>query len=497
MVSKTVRNLYCFGNGYYSVGIKIDLDTPSGMYYVLAGSGGFSCKSETFQYVNNNQALEALNQSTTTQQLADWLTQYGEQFGVDMDAHNALGDKKERQEQGVIDMEPFSTIAAFSAAYQKMMAILHFEDLSGSEAGDYLKNQEAVLGLQSLPYYQELNDNARLAAFLLEEKPFANPADFDIKASVGCRIKLLKTLRWNSQSLEDVLTTLAEDLENEPFQLSMDMDGYRELASNQEETSVLQAITGIDFNTAEEFVNDFQQTVSNAEKQSGSGSGSGSGSSGSSSGSSSSSKGNSGGTVIIGSGNLPGQDTETDQTEASQFSDHASVSWAEESINAMAQRGIINGRTETTFEPNAPVKRAEFVKMLLLSFDLYHEGSAASFNDVSEADWYYSYAACAQENGIVTGDDEGNFNGEDPISREDAAVMLDRVMEKTGVVISSGQVTEDFSDQDQISSYAAFRVERLHRQGVISGVGDNLFAPKNSTTRAEAAKMLYAVIQDK
>ena len=75
--------------------------------------------------------------------------------------------------------------------------------------------------------------------------------------------------------------------------------------------------------------------------------------------------------------------------------------------------------------------------------------------------------------------------------------MLDRIMEKAGILINSGQLAEEFQDREQISSYALFSVERLQRQGIVSGAGDNRFLPKGNTTRAEAARMLYTVVRDR
>ena len=471
-----------------SLEVKINPAAESGSYYALAGTGGYSCKSEPFQYVNNNQALAELNAAATAAQLESWLKSYGELFALDTDVYQALGVKQIRFEEGLVSARPYVSVAVFKVKFDKMLAALKLEDLSGDEAAAYLAEQEETLELTGLPYYGELKDKALLAKFLIGQVPFESPADFDAKASVGSRIKLLSELRWSAEKLDDIISTLAKDLVEAPFRLEMDMDGFNELKSDKKETPVLQAITGVGFASPRAFVTAFNNAV---DENSGTGGGNSSGGGGGSMGS-----GNKGG-GSIGISNKD-KDDQTNQPEPSyRFTDLSTVPWAVESIENLAARGIINGRTATLFDPHANVSRAEYVKMLVLAFDLYEEGSVPDFNDVGESDWYASYAASAQMNGIVKGDESGNFNGPQLISREDAAVMLDRIMEQAGMVLNNGQLTENFQDRGQISSYALFSVERLQRQGIVSGAEDNRFLPKGNTTRAEAAKMLYTVVKDR
>ena len=87
--------------------------------------------------------------------------------------------------------------------------------------------------------------------------------------------------------------------------------------------------------------------------------------------------------------------------------------------------------------------------------------------------------------------DDTSFGVGLPITREDMAVILCRAMEKK-TELKAG--TTKFSDNDEIAPYALPCVQKLTKAGIIGGMGDGSFAPKNNATRAQAAAMLYHVL---
>lgn len=172
------------------------------------------------------------------------------------------------------------------------------------------------------------------------------------------------------------------------------------------------------------------------------------------------------------------------------FSDLESVPWAQEAIGILSERGVISGKGNGLFAPNDDVTRQEFVKMLVGAFALQAEDTACKFEDVS-ADWAKQSVAIAAALEIVNGMSETAFAPEEKITREDGAVMLAR----TATVLGSGleEGTSRFADDAQIADYAKASVYGLSNAGVIAGKGDNLFAPKATMTRAEAAKLIYGL----
>lgn len=184
---------------------------------------------------------------------------------------------------------------------------------------------------------------------------------------------------------------------------------------------------------------------------------------------------------------------EEDKTVAI-FNDLASVSWAEKQILYLADRGIVNGKGNNHFDPNGYVTREEFVKMLVTAFNIHNVDAHSGFGDSDSAKWYDSYIASAANKGIVKGDNNGNFGVGENITREDMSVLVYRTLqsEKSFDVQSMNVL---FADHTNISDYAVEGIYALKKAGYINGMGNNMFAPKNSCTRAEAAVIIYNVIQ--
>jgi hypothetical protein len=175
------------------------------------------------------------------------------------------------------------------------------------------------------------------------------------------------------------------------------------------------------------------------------------------------------------------------------FSDLAGVSWAKDSIEALAGRGIINGTGNGRFAPGSSVTRAEFLKMLIQAFDLADTNVKCSFSDVKVGAWYYDSVASAQKLGIVNGKGDGAFGINDKITRQDMAVMAYKAALMVDAKLNmTAQV--QFSDKTQILSYAADAVTAMQKAGIINGVGNGRFAPRDNSTRAQAATIIYRLL---
>ncbi len=173
------------------------------------------------------------------------------------------------------------------------------------------------------------------------------------------------------------------------------------------------------------------------------------------------------------------------------FSDIAHVAWAQESIKALAEEGIIAGIGGDKFAPDAKVTREQFIKMIVLAFDLYDaKAKTDKFIDVPSGMWYTSYVASAVELGIVYGVDEEHFGVGKEITRAEMATILVRAAEAAGKEIPAGSAL-DYADNAQIPAYASDSISKLTKAGIMSGVGDNMFAPHDKATRAMAAKVIY------
>lgn len=173
------------------------------------------------------------------------------------------------------------------------------------------------------------------------------------------------------------------------------------------------------------------------------------------------------------------------------FSDIAAVDWAKESIEALAAKGVLAGKGDGKFAPNDSVTREEFVKIIVAAFELTDDKAESDFNDVSKDSWSYPYISVASKLSIVSGDGT-SFNPARVISRQDMAVIIYRVFEHLGADVSGSAIS--FDDDTDIAGYAKNAVETLTAAGIINGMGDGTFAPAGTVTRAQAAKVVYGLL---
>lgn len=175
------------------------------------------------------------------------------------------------------------------------------------------------------------------------------------------------------------------------------------------------------------------------------------------------------------------------------FDDLEGVEWAREPICKLAEMGVLRGKEYRLFYPNDNIMREEFVKMLTVAYKLNIENKTDKFTDVNADDWFMPYVAAALENGIVNGVSDDMFGTGQNITRQDLAVMAYNAALKNGVEFNTEGV-QKFSDDDKISDYAKTAVYALKSQNIVNGIDGKNFAPQDTATRAEAAKILYALI---
>ena len=153
--------------------------------------------------------------------------------------------------------------------------------------------------------------------------------------------------------------------------------------------------------------------------------------------------------------------------------------WAEDIIQFIDKLGLIDGITETEFRPDEPMTREMFVTAM------------ARLAGV-ESD----YVSWAINNGILMGYGNGNYGLSDSVTREQMAVFFLRFFDKMGIDTAELHVrdTYTFADDETISNWAADAVYEIQSIGLINGKENNLFDPKGTSTRAEAATVLYNLI---
>jgi len=172
------------------------------------------------------------------------------------------------------------------------------------------------------------------------------------------------------------------------------------------------------------------------------------------------------------------------------------TSWAKDSIEALAAREIVKGVSSDSFLPKKEVTRAEFVQMLVTTFDVKSEGLSNPFSDVKSGEWYQKAVIAAYETGIVKGKPDGTFGVNEKISRQDMAVMTYSALKAAGITLSDVSKAIDFKDASSISEYAKEAVAAMQKAGVINGMPDGGFAPIDTANRAQAAVILYKLLDE-
>lgn len=168
--------------------------------------------------------------------------------------------------------------------------------------------------------------------------------------------------------------------------------------------------------------------------------------------------------------------------------------WANEYIETMASKHIVNGDQNGNFNPEGRIKRAEFAAMIVRSLGV--EGQKElSFADVEDSAWYAEVLKAAVENQIISGGE--NFRPDDSITREEMAVMISRAMKLMDDVEIKAK-DAGFKDMHNVSPWAEDAIREVYGQEIINGYesdGGYEFKPREDASRSEAIVMIERMLE--
>ena len=179
-----------------------------------------------------------------------------------------------------------------------------------------------------------------------------------------------------------------------------------------------------------------------------------------------------------------------DNTMLNFFVDVKASDYYYDAVLWAAQNGITSGTDAEHFSPNQPCTRAQIVTFLWRAAGSPEPKSMSSFSDVSADSYYAKAVAWAVENGITTGTGDGKFSPDATCTRAQSVTFLFRAI---GKLVDS---KAEFSDV-LTNSYYANAVAWAVENGVTNGIGDGLFGPDNSCTRAQIVTFLFRAYQGK
>lgn len=176
------------------------------------------------------------------------------------------------------------------------------------------------------------------------------------------------------------------------------------------------------------------------------------------------------------------------------FTDLQKHVWAKEAIEALASRGVLDGVSPYRFAPEQEITRAELVVMLVRMLDLTAEADS-NFADVNPSASYYHDIAIAKKAGLIQGATDKEFHPEAKVTREQWMTIIERALRQMKLInaSASGDELNAFTDREQLADYALQSAAALVKLKLIEGSNQQLL-PKKTTSRAEAALVLYRII---
>ena len=173
------------------------------------------------------------------------------------------------------------------------------------------------------------------------------------------------------------------------------------------------------------------------------------------------------------------------------FTDVAEGACYYDAVLALAEQGIINGMTETTFCPDNQLTRAQVVTMLYRMAGAPETDAAAAFADVPEGAYYADALAWAVETGVTEGVSETEFAPDMDVTREQFVTFLYRVAALEGQADGEPADLSAFQDAALVADWAQEAMAWAVGQGIVEGVTEDTIVPQGTATRAQAVTMLY------
>lgn len=169
------------------------------------------------------------------------------------------------------------------------------------------------------------------------------------------------------------------------------------------------------------------------------------------------------------------------------FTDVKTTDWFYDAVSFTYNMGIMDGVETNKFSPSTTITRGMVVTMLWrMAGEPYASGTY--FDDVSYGRYYTTAVAWSARNNIIEGSGANTFGVNDPITREQLAVILYRYAKYMNYSTTTSSLY-GYDDANKVSSWAKDAMGWAVRNGVIGGVTNTTLCPNNTATRAEVAQM--------
>lgn len=181
------------------------------------------------------------------------------------------------------------------------------------------------------------------------------------------------------------------------------------------------------------------------------------------------------------------------------FTDVSENAWYADAVRYVYEHGLMAGTSAATFSPEVTTSRSMIATILWRMAGSPVVNYAMNYTDVDPAAWYGEAVRWAASQGVVTGYGDGTFGTDDPITREQFAVMLWQFAKNQGYDVSVGENTNilSYTDVSDLSQWAIPAMQWACGAGIISGTGNgSTLTPQGQATRAQAAVMLMQFCEE-
>lgn len=173
--------------------------------------------------------------------------------------------------------------------------------------------------------------------------------------------------------------------------------------------------------------------------------------------------------------------------------------WAQNSIENLASRLVVNGADDQRYLPDNEITRAEFAAIVVRALGLQKADQTGQFSDVNPQDWFYEAVSVGSSYGLVQGYTDGKFEPRQNITRQEAMAILTRAMALAGMdtTISSEEqerLLADFADSNQFGDWAKPAAALNIRLGIVIG-NQGKVLPQQLITKAETAAIVERLLQ--
>ena len=181
-----------------------------------------------------------------------------------------------------------------------------------------------------------------------------------------------------------------------------------------------------------------------------------------------------------------------DRPWSNPFADVSKGSWYYEAVRFVQEQGLMNGYSDGRFGANDTLSRAQLAQILFNKEGRPGADYLLNFSDVAGEAWYAEAVRWAASQGIAGGYSNGTFGPNNPITREQLAVMLWRY---SGSPDATSKELH-FNDEAEISGFALEALRWAVENGILNGYGDGRLGPQGQATQAQVAQMLKNFIEN-